>query len=106
MSPEWIAGAPESVDPAYVVIPAFNEAPVIRSVIDAVCARFPHVVVVNDGSTDDTARELDGARAVLLNHAVNVGQGAALQTGITYALARGAGAIVTLDADGQHDAED
>jgi len=63
-------------------------------------------VVVNDGSSDDTAAVLRGLPATVVTHLINLGQGAALQTGITYALERGARAIVTFDADGQHRVED
>ena len=90
----------------YVVIAAFNEAPVIRGVVGEVVAAGYPVVVVDDGSRDDTAASARMPGAVVLRHAVNLGQGAALQTGIDYALRRGAGAIVTFDADGQHSAED
>jgi glycosyltransferase involved in cell wall biosynthesis len=60
-------------------------------------------VLVNDGSTDDTAARARLAGAKVVSHAINLGQGAALQTGITYALRLGASHIVTFDADGQHD---
>jgi polyprenyl-phospho-N-acetylgalactosaminyl synthase len=90
----------------FVVVPAYNEGAVIRNVIEALCGVFPNIVVVNDGSSDDTAAVLRSLPIILLNHAVNLGQGAALQTGITYALSRGADYIVTFDADGQHRVDD
>jgi glycosyltransferase involved in cell wall biosynthesis len=93
-------------DPIWVVIPAFNEAPVIADVVADVVGRFSHVVVVDDGSTDTTARRAAAAGAVVVRHPVNLGQGAALQTGIRYALRQKAGLIVTFDADGQHRVED
>jgi len=86
----------------WVVIPAFAEAPVIGDTVRGVLARYPRVVVVDDGSTDDTAGVAHAAGAVVLRHPINLGQGAALQTGIEYALRRGADLIVTFDADGQH----
>jgi glycosyltransferase involved in cell wall biosynthesis len=90
----------------WVVIAAFNEAGAIGAVVsELVRARWP-VVVVDDGSRDATARLAREAGATVLVHVVNRGQGAALQTGIDYALRRGAEAIVTFDADGQHDAAD
>jgi polyprenyl-phospho-N-acetylgalactosaminyl synthase len=91
----------------WVVIAAFHEAAVIREVVASVANGGWSVVVVDDGSADRTAAEAraDG-RATVLTHVVNRGQGAALQTGIEYALRRGARAIVTFDADGQHDAAD
>jgi glycosyltransferase involved in cell wall biosynthesis len=64
------------------------------------------VVVVDDGSADATAELAARAGAEVLRHPINLGQGAALQTGIDYALLGGASHVVTFDADGQHRAED
>jgi glycosyltransferase involved in cell wall biosynthesis len=89
-----------------VVVPAFNEAAIIRQSVASLRTRFPNVVVVDDGSGDATPAEALAAGAVVLQHAVNIGQGAALQTGIDYALAQGAGFVATFDADGQHHVED
>src|SRR5262249_40916537 len=66
----------------------------------------PVVVVVDDFSSDETADIAEQAGAIVIRHPINLGQGAALQTGITYALGHGADIIVTFDADGQHDASD
>jgi len=90
-------------DSVFVVIPALNEAEVVGDVIEQVRRECPNVVLVNDGSTDDTAARARLAGAKVVSHAINLGQGAALQTGITYALRLGASHIVTFDADGQHD---
>ncbi len=90
----------------WVVIAAFHEAAVIREVAAEVAAGGWSCVVVDDGSRDDTAARAREAGASVVRHGVNLGQGAALQTGIEYALRRGALAIVTFDADGQHCAED
>ncbi|MGA8033087.1 MAG: glycosyltransferase family 2 protein [Casimicrobiaceae bacterium] len=90
----------------WVVIPAYNEAPVIAGVVEAVCARVGNVVVVDDCSGDGTREAALSGGAVVLRHPINLGQGAALQTGIRYALSRGAEFIVTFDADGQHRPED
>lgn len=89
-----------------MVVPAFNEAAIIRQSVASLRTRFPNVVVVDDGSGDATPAEALAAGAVVLQHAVNIGQGAALQTGIDYALAQGAGFVATFDADGQHHVED
>jgi len=90
----------------FVVIAAYNEASCIADVAGEVRGVYPHVVVVDDGSSDPTFESaLLGARYVL-RHVVNRGQGAALQTGIEFALAKGARAVVTFDADGQHRVED
>lgn len=89
-----------------VIIAAYNEAPVIASVVaDLQRAGWP-VVVVDDGSRDETEALARQAGAKVVTHPVNLGQGAALQTGLDYALAHGADIIVTFDADGQHRAAD
>jgi glycosyltransferase involved in cell wall biosynthesis len=75
-------------------------------VIDRLVAKYPHVIVVDDGSTDQTSGALDGSSAFLLQHCVNRGQGAALQTGIRFALLHDADVVVTFDSDGQHDPDD
>jgi polyprenyl-phospho-N-acetylgalactosaminyl synthase len=90
----------------WVVIAAFNEAKVIRSVVAEVVAGGWSVVVVDDGSRDATATEARMPGAIVLKHRINLGQGASLQTGIDYALRRGARQVVTFDADGQHDSAD
>jgi glycosyltransferase involved in cell wall biosynthesis len=89
-----------------VVVPAYNEAPVIASVIAKLIKRNYNVIIVDDGSTDRTGDLAAQAGARVLTHPVNLGQGAALQTGIEFALRRGADYIVTFDADGQHQAAD
>ncbi|WP_217184517.1 glycosyltransferase family 2 protein [Streptomyces sp. AC495_CC817] len=95
-------------DPAaWIVIPLYNEATVIGEVIANLLPRFPNVVCIDDGSTDGSAEVAERAGARLVRHPVNLGQGAALQTGIEYALAHsGCDYIVTFDADGQHRIED
>lgn len=90
---------------AWVVIPAWREATVIRRVVEEVRPLVKAVVVVNDGSPDSTASEALAGGAIVLTHCVNLGQGAALQTGIDYALLHGAEQIFTFDADGQHSTE-
>jgi len=86
------------------LIPAYNEegriGPVVARVRDAVGGS---VIVVDDGSADDTAAEARAAGAIVAVHPVNLGYGAALQTGYRYALRAGFDAVVQLDADGQHD---
>lgn len=92
--------------PTSVVIAAYNEAKVIREVVRGVVASGWSAIVVDDGSSDDTAAQARIPGAVVLRHCVNLGQGAALQTGIDYAIRRGARGVVTFDADGQHDPAD
>ncbi|HSV25556.1 MAG TPA: glycosyltransferase family 2 protein [Xanthobacteraceae bacterium] len=89
----------------WVVIAAYNEASVIHRVISDVACRGYSVIVVDDGSSDHTAAAAFAADRVIC-HPINLGQGAALQTGMDYALEQGAKVIVTFDADGQHRAAD
>lgn len=96
---------PERTD-TWVVIAAFNEGKVIHDVVAEVARAGWPVVVVDDGSSDDTAAAARMPGVIVVRHRVNLGQGAALQTGIDYALRRGAKVIVTFDADGQHRCED
>ena len=86
----------------WVVIAAYNEVGVIARVVGEVRRCGYTVLLIDDGSTDATAATAEKAGAVVIRHPVNLGQGAALQTGIEYALHEGADVIVTFDADGQH----
>jgi glycosyltransferase involved in cell wall biosynthesis len=90
----------------WVVIAAYNEAKVIAAVVADVKSTGHRVVVVDDGSKDGTGDLATGAGAIVIRHPINLGQGAALQTGLDFALAQGADVIVTFDADGQHRAAD
>lgn len=99
------AGAPRvgRDETAWVVIPLFNEASVVGRVVEELLTAFVHVVCVDDGSTDGSAQVAEAAGARVIRHPYNLGQGAALQTGIAYARSQpGAEFIVTFDADGQH----
>jgi glycosyltransferase involved in cell wall biosynthesis len=94
-------------DATSIVIAAYYEEASIASVIsDLHNNGYENVIVVDDGSTDDTRSVAEDAGAIVLRHVVNRGQGAALQTGIEYALEHDAEYIVTFDADGQHRASD
>ncbi|MGN6299736.1 MAG: glycosyltransferase family 2 protein [Angustibacter sp.] len=91
----------------WVVVPLFNEQPVIGDVVRDLRTRFPQVVCVDDGSHDGSADAAAAAGAVVVRHALNLGQGAALQTGISFALADPTTRyVVTFDADGQHQVSD
>jgi glycosyltransferase involved in cell wall biosynthesis len=91
----------------WIVVPAFNEAGVIGDVIAGLRSVFDHVVCVDDGSGDGTGEIALRAGAHLVRHPVNVGQGAAIQTGIEYARRRpGAQVFATFDGDGQHRVKD
>lgn len=91
----------------WVIIPAYNEGPAVGEVVRRVrSCGYPHVLVVNDGSTDNTRDEALRAGARVISHLVNRGAGAVTQTGIALAKKEGASYIVQLDADGQHYPED
>ncbi len=91
----------------YIVIPALNESPRIGAVLErAIENGYRNIVVVNDGSQDSTAEIARSYGVVVLNHFINLGAGAATQTGIEFALKNGAKVIVTLDGDHQHLPED
>ncbi|APZ35040.1 glycosyl transferase [Microbacterium aurum] len=91
----------------WVVIPLYNEAAVVREVVLGVRGVFPNVVCVDDGSRDESVTEALAGGAVVIRHPINLGQGAALQTGLEFALEQaGARYFVTFDSDGQHRVED
>jgi Glycosyl transferase family 2 len=93
-------------DKIAVVVPAYNEAEsvgeVVRSIPTEVCGEETAVLVVDDGSRDDTSEEAAKAGAVVARHVINRGGGAALRTGYRLMAESGALVVVTLDADGQH----
>jgi glycosyltransferase involved in cell wall biosynthesis len=95
-----------ALDELWVVIPAFNEGSVIHDVLKEVRLFCQNVILVDDGSIDDTAEHARRAGAVVLRHPINLGQGAALQTGIDFAVLNNAKFVATFDADGQHDIRD
>lgn len=91
-----------------VAIPAYNEAPTIQEVVARVRSAVPQfdLLIVNDGSTDDTAAVLDALDVRVATHFCNLGYGRALQTAIKYATRAGHDVVITFDADGQHHADD
>ncbi len=90
----------------FIVVPAFNEASRLSGVLEELARTGHRIVVVDDGSRDGTAEVARSRGCYVLRHSFNRGQGAALQTGITFALREGAAVIVTFDADGQHQTSD
>lgn len=93
-------------DNVVVVIPAYNEAATIRDVASRALEHCSQVVVVDDGSADDTVAQLDGLPLTVLQNEKNAGKAASLWNGMCYALQQGAEAVITLDGDGQHDPAD
>ena len=89
-----------------ILIPAYNEAAAIAAVVKAAANYLPDVVVIDDGSADDTVANARAAGAHVIQHAVNAGKGAALESGFQYAREQDFEYVITMDADGQHDAAD
>lgn len=87
----------------FVVVPAYNEGEVLRDTLGPLIAQGYSVVVVDDCSTDHTQELLAGLPVVAIRHPVNLGQGAALQTGMEFCKSVGAQLAIHFDADGQHD---
>ncbi len=87
----------------WVIVPTYNEASIVQDVLLGVRKHFPKVVAVDDGSQDTSAQEIRAAGARLVRHPINLGTGAAIETGLRFALLdHAARYFVTLDADGQH----
>lgn len=94
-------------DHVYIIIPAKDEASRIGKVISkSLELGYRNIIVINDGSQDDTAKVAYSYGVTVLHHLVNLGPGAATQTGIEHAIEQGAGIIVTIDADNQQFPED
>ena len=94
-----------------IVVPAFNESSVIYNVLKSIPKKIKgtslvDVVVINDGSSDNTQSEVRRAGIPIINHVINRGLGAAIKTGIAYASVNKADIMVTFDGDGQHDPSD
>jgi glycosyltransferase involved in cell wall biosynthesis len=90
----------------FFIIPERDEGAVIRTTLEPLVREGYSVVVVDDGSSDDSWEKIQSLPVYALRHRVSLGQGAALQTGMTFALSRGAKFLVHFDADGQHRFED
>lgn len=102
-----MCSAVKPVTNTWLVVPLYNEAAVIGDVITQARHTFPNIVCVDDGSSDGSAQRAAAAGAYVVQHPINLGQGAALQTGIDYVLRyTNADFLVTFDADGQHLPED
>ena len=93
------------IDPSsiFIIIPAYNEHNVIQSVVKQITGFQYSIVVIDDGSDKSLFSSLENVPVYFLRHRLNLGQGAALQTGIEFAVFRNARYIIKFDADGQHD---
>lgn len=95
-----------------LIIPAYNEESVIKEVVRNLASTFkaagyaPHIVVIDDGSRDNTGRQAAAGGAHVITHILNAGSGGATATGLSYAFQSGCEIAATLDADGQHDPKD
>ena len=90
----------------FIIVPGFNEGLVIRETVEKLLTKKFSVVVVDDASTDNTRNALLGLPIYYIRHLSNLGQGAAIRTGIEFVLKKQFDYIVTFDADGQHDVDD
>jgi glycosyltransferase involved in cell wall biosynthesis len=90
-----------------IILPAYNESPVIAKSISGIISAGYQLTVIDDGSTDNTTKIVSDYPCYLIRHPINLGQGAAIQTGITFGLKHtNCEIFVTFDADGQHQVED
>jgi len=89
-----------------VLIPSYNEARTIQEIVNALKTRGLPVYVVDDGSSDDTARIAERAGAVVVKHSKNMGKGASLQEGFKHIVKRQIDAVIIMDGDGQHKVSD
>ena len=105
-APDLRGAVPRTQGAIAVVIPAFNESSTIRGIVSRALREVDWIVVVDDGSSDGTSAALEGLRVTELRNPINLGKAASLRRGIVHALDNGASAVVTLDADGQHEPED
>lgn len=93
-------------DKVWIAIPAFEEERTIRALAQSALELCARVIVVDDGSSDATAAQLQGLPLTLIRHPVNQGKAASLRSAFAFALARDAQCVITLDGDGQHDPAD
>lgn len=91
----------------WLVVPLYNEDAVVGDVLQEAIETFPNIVCIDDGSRDGSAHVAHEVGAVVISHPINLGQGAALQTGFDYFLRSTDGRyLITFDADGQHQISD
>jgi glycosyltransferase involved in cell wall biosynthesis len=97
----------KSVRNIWIVIPVFNESKVIKRIIKSIQKEgFNNIIIVDDGSIDDTYAKAKGTDSIVIRHIINRGKGAATQTGLDAAKILNSEIVVTMDGDGQHSASD
>jgi glycosyltransferase involved in cell wall biosynthesis len=94
------------IDDVAVLIPSYNESAIIKKTVNQLRKHFTNIIVINDGSTDNSREILEKLDIVVINHPYNLGQGASIVTGINYIVSRKIDFFITFDADGQHRTED
>ena len=106
--PGVISGVANGSERLLILIPAYNEDAAIRQVVSSALGILPHadILVVDDGSTDNTAPEAESAGALVIRHPFNLGIGGAVQTGLKFAKQHDYDVVVRLDGDGQHNPRD
>ena len=87
----------------FIIIPAYNEQELVGKVINGAKEYSDNIIVVDDGSKDNTYENAKSLGVIVLKHSVNLGKGAALKTGCEYAFQNGADKVIVMDADTQHD---
>ncbi len=90
----------------WIVVPSYREGARLESTLQELHRSYSNIIVVDDGSDDDTFEVASDLPVWTVRHSVNLGQGAALQTGFDFALSQKPDAVVTFDGDGQHQVED
>ncbi len=104
--PAQRSGASKELQTIAALIPAYNARETIAAIVSGTKRHVGYVLVIDDGSDDGTGKVAAGAGATVIRHLNNRGKGEALKTGFRFLVARGFYAVLTLDADGQHDPDD
>jgi glycosyltransferase involved in cell wall biosynthesis len=104
--PAQRSGASKDLQKIAALIPAYNARETIGAIVSGAKRHLEYVLVIDDGSTDETGAEAARSGAIVIRHLNNRGKGEALKTGFRFLVARGFDAVLTMDADGQHDPDD
>ena len=95
-----------NLDQVFIVVPAYNEGLVLEATIKELKTRFKNILVINDGSTDNTEEILKSSGVKYISHPINLGQGSAISTAFKYLKNKNIKGVISFDADGQHSLED